>query len=279
MAQETEHKESATLLWFDPNIGSQMDAELTKQELRSISDYVTFQTELDEYVQFIRGIKKGKDFLITSGSIVSQLLPHIIDLPQVDCVFIFSIDKVRYQHLVHEYAKFIDCYIDLSELCSSIRQQIDLCDKQLQTFSAFDHCQKSRKDLLKQSSEFLWFQLFHHLIIRLLSNDEAKQQMTEICRRYYRGKTQESALIDQSEQEYRAEDAIRWQSKQSFVYKLVNKALRTEDLDQLQTFRFFVSDLSKRLSEEHQKMLASDETILVVYRGTKLDIEDFRETS
>ncbi|CAF4249730.1 unnamed protein product, partial [Rotaria sordida] len=84
-------------------------------------------------------------------------------------------------------------------------------------------------------------------------------------------------LIDEFKREYRSEDAIRWYSKDSFLYRMINKALRTEDLDQLQTFRFFIGDLSQRLSYEHQKIFSSDETILTVYRGTKFVEEEFEK--
>jgi tetratricopeptide (TPR) repeat protein len=56
---------------------------------------------------------------------------------------------------------------------------------------------------------------------------------------------------------------------------LINKALRSEDLDQLYTFRFFIGDLSRSLEREHQKILLSDEQALTVYRGRKLDQEEF----
>ncbi|CAF5147820.1 unnamed protein product, partial [Rotaria sp. Silwood1] len=101
--------------------------------------------------------------------------------------------------------------------------------------------------------------------------------MIDICRHYYRGNTEELKSIDQFEREYRPEDAIHWYSKQSFIYRMINKALTTEDLDQLQTFRFFIGDLSQSLSYEHQKTLSSDQTILTVYRGTKLDEDEFEK--
>ncbi len=43
-----ENKESTTLLWFDPNIGSREDTKRTKQELRLINDYVIFHTDLEQ---------------------------------------------------------------------------------------------------------------------------------------------------------------------------------------------------------------------------------------
>ncbi|CAF3747438.1 unnamed protein product [Rotaria sp. Silwood1] len=270
-----ENKESTTLLWFDPNIRSNEDTERTKEQLRSINDFVIFHTDLHQCVPYIQSIDKEKIFLITSGSKAAQVLPLISHLPQVDSIFIFCMQKDKYQYLINEYPKIIGIYDQLDDLCSSIREQIDLFHKQLQTFSIFDHHQKSTKDLSKESAEFLWFQLFHHLIIRLPRNQQAKQQMIDVCRAYYRGNITELKLIDQFEREYRPEDAIHWYSMQSFVYKMINKALRSEDLDQLQTFRFFIGDLSQNLAREHQKILLSNEKILTVYRGTKLDREEF----
>ena len=137
------------------------------------------------------------------------------------------------------------------------------------------HHQQSTKDLSKKSGEFLWFQLFNHVILRLPRNQQAKQQMIEVCRQYYRGHTKQLRLIDEFESDYRPEEAIRWYTKQSFLYKLVNKALRSEDIDQLHTFRFFIGDLSESLAREHEKILSAEGDILTFYRGVKLDREEF----
>jgi tetratricopeptide (TPR) repeat protein len=270
-----ENKESITLLWFDPNIGSREDTEKTKQKLREINDYVRFYTDLELCVTYIQSIISEKILLITSGSRASQILPRISNLRQIDSIFIFCMKIDRYQHLTNEYPKIISIYNNLDALCLSIREQIDLVDKQIQAFSFLDQHQQSTKDLSKQSAEFLWFQLFNHVILRLPRNQQAKQQMIDMCRQYYHGHTKQLGLIDQFEREYRPEDAIRWYSKQSFVYKLVNKALRSEDIDQLHTFRFFISDLSENLAREHEKILLSEEEILTVYRGVKLDKAEF----
>ncbi|CAF1009461.1 unnamed protein product [Rotaria sordida] len=272
-----ENKEGITLLWYDPNIESHHDTERTKQQLRSINDFVLFHTDLDQCVKFIQSIEKEKIFLITSGSKAKEFLPLISHLRQVDSIFIFCVKKDKYQHLIDKYSKIVGIYSCLDELCSSIRQEINLCNKQLEAFRIFDHHQQLTKDLLKQSGEFLWLQLFHYIIIRLPRDQPAKKQMIDICRDYYRGNSDELKSIDKFEREYRPEDAIHWYSKQSFIYRMINKALRTEDLDQLQTFRFFIGDLSQSLSYEHQKILSSDETILTVYRGTKLNEDEFEK--
>jgi hypothetical protein len=68
-----------------------------------------------------------------------------------------------------------------------------------------------------------------------------------------------------------------YQSIESFIYQLVNKTLRTEDIDQLYIFRFIICDLSKSLKQEHQNMLSSNGDILTVCRGGKLNKEEFEK--
>ena len=97
----------------------------------------------------------------------------------------------RYQHLTNECSKIIGIYNNLDALCASIREQIDLFDKQLQAFSFFDQHQQSTKDLSEKSAEFLWFQLFRHAILHLPRNQQAKKEMINIYREYYRGNTKE----------------------------------------------------------------------------------------
>jgi tetratricopeptide (TPR) repeat protein len=269
------NKESTTLIWFDPNIGIKKDTENTKQQLRRINDYVIFYTDLDECIKFIQSIFDEKIFLITSGSKASKILPYVCCLRQVDSIFIFCFEKAKYEYLCDDYSKIIGIYVVLDDLCQSIQQQVELVDKQLHTFSFYDQHQKSTRDLSKQAAEFLWFQLFNYVIGHLPRNQRAKQEMIQMCRQYYRGNPKQIRLIDQFEKTYQPEEAVRWYSKESFVYQLINKALRTEDIDQLYIFRFYIGDLSQSLEREHEKLLLSKEESFTVYRGMKLDIQEF----
>jgi len=272
-----ENKETTTLLWFDPNIGHKEDTKQTKDKLREINDYVSFYEDLQLCIDYIQSVKNEKIFLITSGKQAPQILPAVLNLRQIDSIFIFCMKIERYEHLTNEYTKIIGIYNNQDQLCESIREQMTLVDQQIQTLSFFNQHEQSTKDLSKESGKFIWFQLFKYVILRLPRDEKAKKEMIETCRNYYRGHTQQMKLIDKFEKEYRPEDAIRWYSEQSFVYKLVNKALRTGDYDQLHRFRYFISDLSNGLQKEHENLLSLNEEILTVYRGTKLHKEEFEQ--
>ena len=97
------------------------------------------------------------------------------------------------------------------------------------------------KDLSKQSSDFLWLQLFHDVILHLPRDEQAKKQMIDACRHYYQNNLKELKLIDEFEQKYQSKEAIHWYMKNSFLRKMINKALRTEDINQLYILRYFLS--------------------------------------
>ena len=75
--------------------------------------------------------------------------------------------------------------------------------------------------------------------------------MIDTCRHYYQDNIKQLKLIDQFEHEYQSNEAIRWYLKKSFLREIINKALRTEDIDQLYTLRYFLGDLVEHLTRQH----------------------------
>ncbi|CAF1555501.1 unnamed protein product [Didymodactylos carnosus] len=103
----------------------------------------------------------------------------------------------------------------------------------------------------------------------------ARQQLITFCCHYYRGNTKEQRHIDESERDYTAANAIHWYTKQSFLYRLVNKALRTEDIEQLHIFRFFIANLSLALADiQRQSQQQSTPYCIFLSRGAKLEAEE-----
>ena len=83
------------------------------------------------------------------------------------------------------------------------------------------------------------------------SSPTDKQELIERCRLEYEGNKNELAIIDEFERDYSPERALWWYTRESFVYRLLNKALRTANTDMLFLFRFFIRDIERQL-EEHR---------------------------
>ncbi len=61
------------------------------------------------------------------------------------------------------------------------------------------------------------------------------------------------------------------------MYRLVNKALRVEDVELLYQFRFFIIDLCKQLKRGwlHAQSIGLTEIPSTVYRGGKISVAEF----
>jgi tetratricopeptide (TPR) repeat protein len=57
--------------------------------------------------------------------------------------------------------------------------------------------------------------------------------------------------VDEFEAYYDASNAIFWYTRDTFLYRLLNKALREQDIDTLYSLRYFIKDLHIQLKERH----------------------------
>ncbi|CAF2242730.1 unnamed protein product [Rotaria magnacalcarata] len=174
---DKKNKESITIIWFDPRIGSDDDIEAAKERIRSMNDFVIFTTDLDECVKYIKLVETEKIFLIAS-----EILAQTSSLPQIDSIFIFSRKTDQYEQLLSKCSKITGVYAQFDDLRQSIKEQVNFANRQIPAFSFFDQREKSTKDLSKESSEFLWFQLFHYAVTRMPRNQRAKEEIpTKRC--------------------------------------------------------------------------------------------------
>ncbi|CAF0842154.1 unnamed protein product [Adineta ricciae] len=262
------NKEDVTLIWLDKTI------DASRTTLREITNFVVLYTELDPCIAYIRSITTERIFLIVSGSFAGQCLEQIHDLEQVDSIFIFCMNLTKYKTEFidnKQYSKLVDVFDKEDQLLRSIREELNDLRKQLATYSLYEN-QKTTRDLSSESASFLWFQIFKDVLLQMPKTEQSKNEMIEQCKRFYRGNNEELQLIKEFEQKYTESDTIYWYTKQCFIYRLCNKALRTEDIELLYIFRYYIQDLCKRLAVEYEsyRIEREKEPIVKLYRGLKL---------
>ncbi|CAF3756063.1 unnamed protein product [Rotaria socialis] len=150
-----ENKESLTLIWFDSNTRSCKYTQRIIRHIRLINDYVIL---CSEFMRRIQSIDKEMIFLIISGEEAPQILSSIYSVHNIYSFFIFNKEKTPCEDVLTEYSNVVGTYINLDDLCTSVKEQIDLVDKQTHTFAFFDQHQILTKDLSRESAKFLRFQ-------------------------------------------------------------------------------------------------------------------------
>lgn len=213
--------------------------------------------------------------------IVSSLCPMIDDahkLRQVDTIFLYD-PKYSSESPTCTYSKLVIVPYGTEQLVDSIKKRSIELNEQHQLFNLYNHKQKAFCNLSKSSTSFLWFQLFKKLLIEMPQKDidfdkidKAKKHMIKQCYSYYRHNPTQLKNITEFESTYTPSNAIRWYTSDSFVYKLINKALRTEDIEVLHTFRFYIVDLCNNLKETYKEMREYEFPMpSITYRGTQMN--------
>ncbi|CAF0837835.1 unnamed protein product [Rotaria sordida] len=73
---------------------------------------------------------------------------------------------------------------------------------------------------------------------------------------------------------YRPSNAIQWHIKEPFVFELLNKVLRSSDIDKMITLRLLIRDLYYQLREEQKNF---PDTIVTVYRGQAMALRELNK--
>ncbi len=78
--------------------------------------------------------------------------------------------------------------------------------------------------------------------------------------------------ISEFDQYYQSTNAIFWYTRNYFLFRLLNQAFRTEDIDNIFKFRFFIVDLYQQLLNLHSSQRFPSK--LTVYRGQSIGLTE-----
>ena len=255
------------IICFDPN----HETKKWKKQLEQINDNVIFHTKWKRFIHLMESIEKEKIFLIIPCSQVSS---RIMNHHQIEAIFLFSFNNDQYQYLLFDDSRIIGIYDNVDRLCSSLEERIKLMNKQLYQWNLFDPNEYKTKDLSKQSNDFLWYQLFHDVISHFSYDENARQEMIDL---YYQNNLQELNLLDEFEQNYHAKESLLLFKKNVFLHQLINRALKTKNIDQLYSLRYFLTDLINNIEHRHQQIIQSNREYLIVYREMHLLMDELNQ--
>ena len=134
-------------------------------------------------------------------------------------------------------------------------------------FSMFNVSDEIERSSINISGNFLHNQLLIDLLLRLKSTEANKKEFLALCRETYKDKPSILRMIDEFEEEYSEEYALWWYTRDTFLFRELNKALRFQNIDWLFQFRFFIHDMHKLLKQLHEEQQQAVLSSKVFYRG------------
>ncbi|CAF1140624.1 unnamed protein product [Adineta steineri] len=276
--------ENFTLVWLDEDIfSSNVYADISVQ-LRHMINYLKMFNDVMKCSKYITRIRTEKVFLIVSDLMLTKIRSIIDKIPEIVAVYVFRPNEsvADIQREVPQFLKLSGIFNDLQLLLNQLRMDIESHTNSIipmTLLSSIETKEKSIKDLNIEQATFMWFQLLIELLIRSSKDDVSKEDLIHECELFYKNNVVEQQKIGEFKSAYVADDAIRWYTKDSFLYRLLNKAFRTENFEIIYKFRFFIIDLQNQLSTKYLESLEYLPESLTLYRGQAMnmnEIETFR---
>ncbi|CAF1539600.1 unnamed protein product [Rotaria sordida] len=97
-------------------------------------------------------------------------------------------------------------------------------------------------------------------------NDDSKEKLVDFCRHQYYDSVSELKTIDEFDQEYHKHSPIWWYTRECFTYHMLNRALRTQDIEVIINMGFFLRDVHEQIRMLHAETSVSS-IPSIVYRG------------
>ncbi|CAF1608096.1 unnamed protein product [Rotaria magnacalcarata] len=269
-----DNKEDIQLIWLDKQIGTSPDTRMTEKMLKLLNANTRFYKNENECLQMIENLQGQDILLVVSRIFAHSILPRIHELRAIRGIFIFCEASNLYRCLLGDYSpKIVDIYNDRDSLLKSISKTMRLIEKQNIVFHLFDRKQNSTRDLSRNFTTFLWHSLLIRVLRKMAVDEKEKNDMLDHCTAYYRHNKEEIKKINQFRISYTSDQAIKYYTNNSFLYKLLNRALRTEDVKLLYIFRFFIVDLCSELGKEKEKLTGNEP--ITLFRGQQMSKEEF----
>ncbi|CAF3930633.1 unnamed protein product [Adineta steineri] len=269
-----------SLIWFASGINTD-EYNYTQEKLELYIDYFHIFNEPDSCQKYIQSVSTGTRIIfITNKHFGEQFISQIHQFRQISIIYIYCMNPEYQGNWTKQYKKIrsieyhLDALIDRIKIDRTQRKAYDKDESLL--MNIFQEDRNNEKSTMELNGEFIQTQLLIDYLDRMETTDRDKDELTILCKKIYRENKYQQTIIDEFQNTYSSDQAIRWYTRDSFLYRVLNKALRMQDTNILFLFRFFIRDITKQL-RDHQYPSA-----ITLYRGqiiSKKELKLFEESN
>jgi tetratricopeptide (TPR) repeat protein len=285
-------------VWYDVNADPDriVDFLESKLKLRSLIDALVTFHDIDKCVEYMIDSKQNNIYciLVESSPRFDReiLLSQLSTLSQVKSIYILT-NKISESKFIPASSPLT--FNDEDTMFQRLNGDILLDHNHLSSFDILQSSIVSSQGVIcfsvssendditkknKQDASFMYFDLVCCIFIKMRTEgneepDYGKQDMVNYCRSKYENDTEALKIILEFEQTYEPSDAIRWYTRDCFVYRTVGEALRARDTIVLYKMRFFIVDLHLQLHDLYSKESNIRTSSCVLYRAQRIKKTEF----
>ena len=270
--------QSVRLIWLDQSIDeNNADCRNTIGQLRRVVHTINTCTDIDTCLQFLQDTNEEKACLIISGSHGQHIVPRVHHMFQVDSIFIFCSDKEYHQQWITKWSKIKGVFTEITLICEALKNAAKECEHNAISISIMATGDVSKKNLDQLDPYFMYLQIMKEILLDINFEPKHFQQYIEYCCTTFVENDRELRNITKFERQYADKRPIWWYTCESFLYPMVNRVLRTMDIDIIIKMGFFIKDLHNHIKELHNEQFIDvhSQATFTVYRGQGMEKTQF----
>jgi hypothetical protein len=219
-----------TILWYQ--IDSMSD-EL-KNAIKQIPHNFKLcfsKNELFENIDSLAAVDNKLVFVL-SGTLnnIDSLLSSINEKKEIHGIFIYDNQKSYEINSINKYSKLYGIFVDYKLLIERLSKTVRILIRQHVIINiGHEDMQKRIRDLTRRS-EAMGVRSSYLQRLQLMSEQTRKnlnkEEFLRRCRSFYSSNQSELKRINEFERTYLPEDALKWYTKNSFFFKIINFLLR-----------------------------------------------------
>lgn len=281
------------LVWLDSTVdGSDANYLESLFPLKELVSTLKIFSDADECVRFLTQVVNDKILIILSDFDGECLMPLVHDMDQIDSIYVRSANVREPGTWTNKWPKVMGIFTEIISICEILEQILSPAQNSttprsipvseehylsLGFLALDDDVQMENLNLDELDPSFIFTKVLKEILLELQYNKEkSMNELVAFCRSQFAENDQELANTDDFSRDYRSEAAIWWYTRESFLYRMLNRALRILEADTIITMGFFVRDLHEQIVQlDSKQRISHDSGPFVVYRGQTLTLQDF----
>ncbi|CAF3742890.1 unnamed protein product [Rotaria socialis] len=240
-------------------------------------DYSTESfTNRDECADFISDTENERILLIVSEQLSDSIVPIIHDKSAIQTIYIFCTHTPTcVLFLSKSFLKINHVCRDISSIRKALVENICYVNHNLTPITVLPAASSSMPYSYNTlNTMFMYCQLLKQTFSEIEYGVDAIKALVELCKRAYAGNATVLRVIDEFYSDYERHSPVWWYTRDCFIYRMLNKALRIHNIEIITKFGFFIKDLHRQL--ELFFITLPSETFSV-YRGQSISNADFTQ--
>jgi tetratricopeptide (TPR) repeat protein len=267
------------LLWLDSSFDeSNNDCVISVAELRRFVNIIKIFRDVNQCVDFLTELQYEKAFMIVSDSLGQFLVPLIHDVPQLNSVYVFCRNESNCEQWEKNWSKVKGFFTQVTHICELLQKAIRECDRNSISISIVSTNDALTKNLDQLDQSFMYTGICKEILLDIKYDEQSINNLATYCRSHYTDNDPELNKINKFEQEYHLNSPIWWYTSEWFLYSMLNRALRTQEVDTIINFGIFMRDLHQHIKKLYSEQFASHTAqVFTVYRGQGMLNMDFEK--